>query len=175
MMKNERFVSVYEKYANLVFQYALKMTKNEELAKEIVQQVFLKFYESMDKVDESIEKPWLLVCCKNEITDYFRKPENKNRVDNFEPTGVDVEVRAEDNTEYVVEHMLQENLTIEIMEALRRRNKSWFHIVQGIAVLEMSQEELAEQLGISVEVLRAKLYRARKYIRGKFGDKYDEI
>ena len=34
-------------------------------------------------------------------------------------------------------------------------------------------KEAAERLGISPEILRAKLYRARKYIRRKFKDKYD--
>ena len=37
---------------------------------------------------------------------------------------------------------------------------------------EMTQEEAAQYLGISQEVLRAKLYRARKFIRKKFRDKY---
>ena len=45
-------------------------------------------------------------------------------------------------------------------------------IHNNIEETEMTQEEAAQYLGISQEVLRAKLYRARKFIRKKFRDKY---
>ena len=175
MTKNERFTNIYNKYGNLIFQYAMKRVKNEELAMEFVQQVFTSFYEKMDYIAEDVEKPWLLVCCKNEIIDYYRRPDIKNRYESVESIGVDVEVRAEDNTECVVENLLKEHLSIEILNALRRKNESWYRIVEEIAVMEMSQEEAAEHLGMSPEMLRAKLYRARKYIRKKFGNQYLEL
>lgn len=175
MIKNERFRKVYDEYGTVIFQYAMKRVGNEEVAKEFVQQVFMKFYEHMDEIKLNVEKPWLLLCCKHEIIDYYRKPENRNRCDNIDPADVTVEVRSEGNIEFVVENMLREDLSMQILEALRKKNESWYRIVEEIAVLEMSQEEAAEHLGMSLEVLRAKLYRARKYIRKKFGEEYLQI
>lgn len=175
MTKNERFTDIYNKYGNLVFQYAMKRIANEDLAREFVQQVFTSFYVHMDTIKSDVEKPWLLVCCKNEIIDYLRRPEIKNHFEDIDDPDIEVEIRSEDNTERVVERILKEDLSIRILGALRRKNKSWYEIVEMISVLEMSQEEAAEYLGISPEVLRAKLYRARKYIRKKFGNNYQDI
>ena len=50
----------------------------------------------------------------------------------------------------------------EVLTALRKKNESWYQIVWAVCVEELSQEEAAERLGISPEILRAKLYRARK-------------
>lgn len=77
MRKNERFTMVYKRYEDLVFWYAKKRLSNEELSKECVQQVFMKYYEHIDTVSEEMIKPWLLTCCKNEIIDYFRRIEDE--------------------------------------------------------------------------------------------------
>lgn len=175
MKKNERFTEIYNNYGNLIYQYAMKRTKDEELATDLVQQVFLKFYEHMDKIGTDVEKPWLLLCCKNEIIDYFRKSALKNCCEDIDAPGVEVEIHSEDSTEYVVERILKEDLSIRILSALRKKNKSWYEIIEAISIMEMSQEEAAEHLCMSREVFRAKLYRARKYIRNKFGDKYQDI
>lgn len=171
MRKNDKFTEIYKRYVNLVFQYATVKVKNQELAKEFVQQVFINFYEHMDEVSEDIVKPWLLLCCKREIIDYFRKTEIKNR--SYNPNiRVEDDIVVEDNTERIIEKMVQEELTFQIMETLRRKNESWYEIMEAVGLLEMSQEEAAEYLGISPQVLRAKLYRARKFIRKKYGEEY---
>lgn len=56
MRKNERFTMVYKRYEDLVFWYAKKRLSNEELSKECVQQVFMKYYEHMDTVSEEMIK-----------------------------------------------------------------------------------------------------------------------
>lgn len=40
---------------------------------------------------------------------------------------------------------------------------------------QMSYEEAAKHLNIEVQVLRARLYRARRYIRKKYGEEYQEL
>lgn len=74
--------------------------------------------------------------------------------------------------EYIIERLHQEAFKEEVLAAVRKKNKSWYEIIQAVCVEEMTQEEAAQHLGISQEVLRAKLYRARKFIRKKFRDKY---
>lgn len=171
MTKNDKFTKIYEKYINLTFQYTVARVKNADLAMEFAQQAFANFYEHMDEISDDIVKPWLLLCCKREVIDYFRKTEIKNRT--YNPNiRVEDDIVAEDNTERVVERIVQEHLTFQIMECLRTKNESWFEIIEAIALMEMSQEEAAEYLGMSPQVLRAKLYRARKFIRKKFGEEY---
>lgn len=172
MRKNERFTMVYKRYEDLVFWYAKKRLSNEELSKECVKQVFMKYYEHIDTVSEEMIKPWLLTCCKNEIIDYFRRIERRKGFENIDAPEVEVHVCSKDNAEYIIERLHQEAFKEEVLAAVRKKNESWYEIIQAVCVEEMTQEEAAQHLGISQEVLRAKLYRARKFIRKKFRDKY---
>lgn len=133
----------------------------------------MKYYEHMDVISEEMVKAWLLTCCKNEIIDYFRRIERRKGFENIDAPEVEVHVCSQDNAEYVVERLNREAFYTEVLTALRKKNESWYQIVWAVCVEELSQEEAAERLGISPEILRAKLYRARKYIRRKFKDKYD--
>ena len=173
MKKNEVFTDTYNRYGDLIFWYAKRRLSNEELSKECTQQVFLKYYEHMDVISEEMVKAWLLTCCKNEIIDYFRKIERRKGFENIDAPEVEVHICSQDNAEYVVERLNREAFYTEVLTALRKKNESWYQIVWAVCVEELSQEEAAERLGISPEILRAKLYRARKYIRRKFKDKYD--
>ena len=176
MTKNEKFTKIYEEYSNLVYQYAVARTSDEDLSMEFVQQVFVSFYEHMDKVPQDIVKPWLLLSCKHEMIDYFRKTEIKGRSYSYN-TDIRVEddIITEDNTERIVENIVKGEFTFDILVALKEKNESWYRIIEAVGIFEMSQEEAAEYLGMSVQVLRAKLYRARKYIRKKYGDRYLEL
>ena len=175
MKKDERFTDTYNRYGDLIFWYAKRRLSNEELSKDCTQQVFLKYYEHMDHISEEMEKPWLLTCCKNEIIDYFRKIERRKGFENIHAPEVEVHVCSQDNAEYIVERLNQEAFREEILTAVRKKNESWYQILHAVCVENMTQEEAAEYLGISQELLHAKLYRARKYIRRKFKDKYDVL
>lgn len=51
----------------------------------------------------------------------------------------------------------------------------WYYVIMDICILQMSYEEAAKHLNIEVQVLRARLYRARRYIRKKYGEEYQEL
>ena len=60
-------------YADL-YAYSVKLTKEESLSHDIVQELFLNLWQSHQKLQpiESI-KPFLLKCAKNLVIDYWRK------------------------------------------------------------------------------------------------------
>lgn len=173
-MRNERFTMLYKEYANLIYQYVYVRVKDDYLALEIVQQVFVSFYEHMDEVNDDIIKPWLLLCCKNEMIDYYRKADYRKRSYPYD-LEVEQEIMVEDNAECVVERLVNKELTFHILECLKKKNESWYQIIEAVAILQMTNEEAAEYLHMSTQVLCAKLYRARKYIRRKFGEEYENL
>lgn len=66
-------------------------------------------------------------------------------------------------------------LTERILEELYDKKKEWYYVIMDICILQMSYEEAAKHLNIEVQVLRARLYRARRYIRKKYGEEYQEL
>jgi RNA polymerase sigma-70 factor (TIGR02943 family) len=61
-------------YSDVLYRYALQRLQEEELCKDILQEVFLAAWRNMDtyKGEASI-KNWLFVILKNKITDQYRK------------------------------------------------------------------------------------------------------
>lgn len=62
------------RYADYLYSYALKRIKNEELARDLVQDTLLAALERMDKFEaRSAEVTWLTAILKNKICDVHRK------------------------------------------------------------------------------------------------------
>ena len=52
-------------------------------------------------------------------------------------------------------------------------NERWYEAVTLTYCLEKSQREVAEIMGVSVEVLHSMLYRAKKWIRKNYEDQFE--
>lgn len=173
MKKKERFTECYQKYVRVVYQYVLSRVEEPETAEDITHHVFCEYFKNMDRISEDLVKAWLLLASKNKIIDEARKNAVRRRILSAKFMR-ETQIIAEDNTEKIVERMVQDQLSIRILNDLKEKNESWYQIVEEVCVLGHSHEEAAKHLGISKQVLCAKLYRARQYIWKSFGEEYKE-
>lgn len=173
-MNEQKFTKVFNKYNRLVRKMVISRTGDRMLAEELCQQVFLQYFERMDTIDDDLIQPWLLLTMKNMIYDYYRKQNIRNHVHSAAPME-EVMVVYEDNAECVVSKLSHSKLTERILGELYAEHWEWYDVIVDICILQMSYEEAAKHLHLSVEVLRAKLYRARRYIRKQYGKEYSEL
>ena len=173
MIKEQRFTQVYRRRKNLILRYAYSKTQDLEAAEEICQDVFLHYYEKIEQIQEDLVKAWLLLCAKRKCIDYWRKRQNRQE-SSVGVTAV-LEVISENNLERVVDHVIQENFAWKILGELRQKNETWYQVIEAVCICEMEQEEAAASLGISVQVLRARLFRARKFIRQEYLKEYKDL
>lgn len=173
MIKEQRFTQVYRRRKNLILRYSYSKTQDLEAAEEICQDVFLHYYEKIEQIQEDLVKAWLLLCAKRKCIDYWRKRQNRQESSVGE-TAV-LEVISENNLERVVDHVIQENFAWKILGELRQKNETWYQVIEAVCICEMEQEEAAASLGISVQVLRARLFRARKFIRQEYLKEYKDL
>lgn len=171
-MKNAEFEILYNKYRNLLMKMVYNRSGNFYLAEEISQQVFIVFYQKMESIKTSLYKPWLMLATKNLTIDYMRKKTIREEIIAANP--MDYHIVTHDNTEMIVERMVNAQLSFRILEDLKEKNETWYDVIEAVCVMEMRQEEAAEYLQISPQVVRARLYRARKYIRAEFEAEYKE-
>ena len=171
-MKNKRFTEIYESYRRLVMKIAYERVGDIYLAEEISQQVFTALYENLDKVRDESVKSWLIIATRTAIVDYFRK--QKVRKEKLEQM---YQKRAErtvwDNTERIVERVAQERLSFRILDDLRDVNREWYEIILAVCLYGLPIKEAAKYLRMSPQALSARLYRARNYIRRKYGEEYE--
>lgn len=69
----QRFRSCFEAYSRTVYAVAFSMMKNSADANDILQEVFLKFYQHMDSLtDDEHVRPWLITVTVNTCRNTLR-------------------------------------------------------------------------------------------------------
>lgn len=169
MTKHETFTENYKRYGALIMKSVVAQTKDKELAAEICQQTFMHYYRAMDKVDESRIKPWLLHVAKNLLIDHWRKASTRKEFSVESPA----EILEETGHTVDVEKQCMDRMFIcQLLEDLKEENELWFEVIYDIFILNMSYDETAKLLDISPATLRARVYRAKNYIKEKYGKEY---
>ena len=73
------FDEIYDKYARQIYLFLLKLSGNETIAEDILQDTFLKAIESADSFEGRSEvTTWLCRIAKNEYMNYVKRRDNKN-------------------------------------------------------------------------------------------------
>lgn len=172
-MKNKRFENCFLEYKNLVIRLVMNKTGDYQTAQEICQQVFISFYSNMDRISDDLVKAWLVRCTQNAIVDYLRKNRSKTEIQLDESSiAQSGNVLVEESVERYEEQRSDRELVGRILREVKAVNKQWFDILVMSCVEGLSYAEMAKRLKIPESVLRARMYRARVFIKQKFGDEY---
>lgn len=157
------FDEIYNRYVNVIFHFAYSLTKDNDLAQEITQEVFVKFWENRQKFYAiNSPKSYLMTMIKNQLLNHYR--DEALRKKHFEAVARDMETvdRGEDsNDAYALsdDYMRMAELAITLLPPKRRR------------IFEMSRKEsktykqIAAELGLSKTVVKKQILLALKNIR----------
>ncbi|MBQ8804123.1 MAG: sigma-70 family RNA polymerase sigma factor [Tyzzerella sp.] len=175
--KEGKFDSIYLAYKDDVYRISYKYTKNEDLAHEITQKAFFQFYTHMDKANIKSARGYLMRTARNLAF-------NLTRDTKYEQIEAEMCALEEDSAStisvedaYIMDEQRkrQDELKKSILERLREENELWYEAINLVCCLEKPQELVAEELGVSKDVLYSRLYRARKWIHKNFGEEFDEL
>jgi RNA polymerase sigma-70 factor (ECF subfamily) len=177
------FSKLVEKYEGKIFRLARHITNNQEDAEDILQETFLKAYEHLGEFQGNSKfYTWIVRIAVNESLMKLRKRKSDRSVslDEQIDTGEDVIAREiavwEDNPE---DQYSQQ----ELREILDEAIASLPPIFRSVFVLrdieELSSEETAQMLDLTVPAVKSRLLRARLKLRDKltrfFKRKGDDI
>ncbi len=168
---NELFEEYFLRYKNLVMKIVMDKTGSYEAAQEICQDVFVSFYKKMDRISDEMVKAWLIKTTMNAVIDYYRKTAKEKEL--FTAPGTEIgNVVASNEMERAEDRLDHLDLLGKVLRTVKAVNPQWFEVLFLNCVEEMPFAEIAGKLHISETVLRARLYRARLFVREKFGDEY---
>jgi len=177
------FTQLVEKYEGKIFRLARHITNSQEDAEDVLQETFLKAYEHLGEFQGNSKfYTWIVRIAVNESLMKLRKRKSDRSVslDEQIDTGEDVIAREiavwEDNPE-------DQYSQSELREILDEAVKSLPPIFRSVFVLrdieELSSEETAEILNLTVPAVKSRLLRARLKLREKltryFKRKGDDI
>ena len=148
-----------EQYGEDVWQYAYFLTKKADMADDVAQEVFIKAYQSIHAFrGESTLKTWLLTITKNTSISLMKRAYFKYHVLTrfIKPMG-----EAPSAEKMVMEKEFTHNIWSQVMKLPSKYRET---IVLN-AHYQMSLEEIADMLQISVNTVKSRLHRARKQLQ----------
>lgn len=179
----EAFSSLIRKYERRVYRMARQITQNDEDAEDVLQDTFLKAYEHLGSFQgQSKFYTWLTRIAVNESLMKLRKRKSDRTVsldENIETDEESIvrEIAVWDGTPE--ERYGQEELRVILEDAIQSLKPIFRTVFVLRDVEELSTEETAEVLGLSIAAVKSRLLRARLQLREKltriFKRKGDQI
>lgn len=156
----QAFTQLYTTYLNNLYRYIFLFTKSKEETEEILQEIFIKIWETREKLPEVASvKNYLFRFAKNKLLDKIRHLQIRQRVLSEIKRTKDIsETTTSDQCTYREYYRLVQ----QAIEKLPPKRKLIFrlNIENGL-----SQDEIAMQLNISKSVVQKQVYSASNFVR----------
>jgi RNA polymerase sigma-70 factor (ECF subfamily) len=163
------FAELVNRYERKIYRLAKNITRNDEDAEDVLQDAFLKAYTHLDNFKgDSKFYTWIVRIAVNEALMRLRKRKTDRSVPLDEPVELGEETVQreiavwEDNPEQQYSQEEWRRILDEAVESLKPDFRTVF-VLRDIE--ELSTEETAETLGISVPAVKSRLLRARLALR----------
>jgi RNA polymerase sigma-70 factor (ECF subfamily) len=167
----QAFPDLVKQYERKIYRLAKHITQNDEDAEDVLQETFLKAYEHIDNFHGNSKfYTWIVRIAVNESLMKLRKRKGDRTVSLDEPvdTGEEMVAREiavwEDNPEMQYSREEMQQILDEAVQSLKPDFRTVFMLRD---IEELSTEETAETLGISIPAVKSRLLRARLALREK--------
>lgn len=166
------FTVHYNRTKKRIFNYILKMTGNRMITEDLVQCVYLKFYENLSTIrNQASVDFWLFRTARNEVFSWFRQKKIKTDLD----TPIDTDnLELPGGTDPEAEYSLQElgDLVSKELDKLPPDQKEVF-ILREYGGLHY--EEIAALLDVEPGLVKSRLYKTRQKLIKKFSAYYNKV
>ncbi len=161
----ECFEFILKQYQKKVYGYALAKTKNNDDALDLSQNIFLKLYKSLKgfRGDCSFDT-FLYKIMFTSTADFLKKRSANQTFSLYDEQGKDVEIKDKTDIERDYEKKETVKQILKALDELSIEQRECFILrdINGYSYIE-----IANILGISVETVKTRIYRARNKITQK--------
>lgn len=169
--EEKAFEELLRKYKNSVYSICYRMVRNQTDAEDLAQDVFIRTFTVLDRYDPSYPfSSWLFRITSNLCIDFLRKAK-WGMVSIDQPIdGPEGSIQRQLPSDVVKPDRRMENK--EMMAALEEAISILPEHYRVIVILrhqeQMSYEEIADDLGIPLGTVKARIHRARNMIKDYF-------
>jgi RNA polymerase sigma-70 factor (ECF subfamily) len=154
---------LYRRFASAMYGLCLQYASNEEDARDILQEGFIKVFAKLDQVKNPAALPgWIRRIMINTALEKYRSQVILQRVDDVR------EEQQEDAVDEALDRITCEEL-VNLIQTLTPRYRMVFNLY---AIEGYSHQEISEELGISVGTSKSNLSRARTILQDKIKTMY---
>jgi RNA polymerase sigma-70 factor (ECF subfamily) len=165
------FDNEFMPHINAMYNFAFRLTTDEDDANDLVQDTYLKAFRFINSFEKGTNaKAWLFRILKNSfINDYRKKTKEPNKVDyqEVEQYYDSDEMAGTSQTTDLRTETVQEMLGDEIANALNALPVDFRTVIILCDVEGFTYEEMAKILDIPIGTVRSRLHRARMLLKEK--------
>jgi len=162
--KNNKGIELlYDHYADTLYGVIKTIVKDESLAKDVLQESFVKFWQKGHLYDPKKSRlfTWLLTITRNTAIDKIRSLQNRR--------GKEIQMPEYDVNVGGTNSMFVDG--IDIQEQLGRLEVKYKQVIHALFFQGMTQQEASEALDIPLGTVKTRLRSGMKQLRKIFGDK----
>ena len=157
---NEWLGVLLQRYTLLLLGVSMKYLKNEEEAKDSVQQVFLKVIQELQKYKVEYFKSWLYMVAKNHCLMKLREKQGKIT------TEINDRLTTKPEEETDRQTLLQNDYTLEIMEqSLKELNQEQQQCVTLFYLQKKSYQDVSDETGFSMLQVKSYIQNGKRNLR----------
>jgi RNA polymerase sigma-70 factor (ECF subfamily) len=157
---NEWLGLLLERYTLLLLGVCMKYLRNEEDAKDSVQQIFLKVIEELKKYRVEYFKSWLYMVAKNHCLMKIRDRQGKM------PAELTERLMATPEEESDRQSMVQNDHTLDLVEsALKELNREQQQCVTLFYLQKKSYQDISEETGFSLLQVKSHIQNGKRNMK----------
>ena len=170
--KNININTVYKDYYKRIRMQALKIVKNQDVADDVTNDVFIRFNRNLENGNfdarQSSVNTYLNHALKSAISDYYRREKNHNntiKVSDFydAETGKEyIQLESDSQADTEIESTEIKELIYTAMNDLSEMQKE---IANLFFINDLSYNDIADILNISLESVKVNIHRVRKILQ----------
>lgn len=154
------FEALYHLYSRRLALFLIKLLKSEDLACEVLQDVFVKVWNNRKNIDPAQSfRSYLFRIAENCVHDFFRKAARDKKLQEALIRNTCKDYNPVEDTVYMKE---RNRLLREAIEALPPKRRQIF---QSVKIEGRSYEEVSHMLHVSVSTINDHIVKATKSIR----------
>lgn len=163
---NEWLGILLQRYTLLLLGVTMKYLKNEEEAKDSVQQIFLKVIQELQKYKVEYFKSWLYMVAKNHCLMKLRDRQGKMTSELSER----LSAKPEDETD--LQALVDNDHTLELMEdSLKELNPEQQQCVTLFYLEKKSYQEISDTTGFSLLQVKSYIQNGKRNLKILIGKK----
>jgi RNA polymerase sigma-70 factor (ECF subfamily) len=163
-----QFLAAFDAYQNAIFRFCLLKVSNRDVAQDITQETFMRYWQTLRASEDepekklSNERAYLYAIARNLVIDWYRRKKDAS-LDSIMETGMDFEgsISARTITDYAS--------TEEILKVLNTLEEGDRELILLRYIEGYGPQEIAKLLNESPNVVSVRIHRAIKKLQVSLG------
>ena len=166
-MTNQAFTVKTKELNNLLFAFALRLTRSRQDAEDLMQETTIKAYKYRNNFAEGTNfKSWISTIMRNTFINQYRKAKTRRHLN--QPT---TEVTENVIVKNVVANSGEQNLRMQEMKQMLDSIGDIYSIPFMMFYKGYEYQEIAQQMNIPIGTVKSRIFTARVKLKAMIGNR----